>query len=781
MGFSNQSDKSAITSWNGYLVPTSTERYEFSLRSERRPSPLWLDEKWVEFTIQSLDPSNEWSTKPIKLTAGNLYTFKIEGVALSQIKWKDSISLFTLVPPAVLLPNYSQEGTSQVFHQLWKASILLNPLRLTPLELGYIQKHPNDFKGLDDDKFTLNQLRLGNWKVISEYVGLRDSLPPNTNISLIDLFDWASSWDGKDQAAITLLPKRISDATSWPVAAVNEILEKVNFATADPLKFRNATILTRLKMLFDLSAKANVPFDLLFRWATPHPPSQYWKFHQNAVDIQKAARSRLSPDSWNLAVRPLNNRLRENQRDALISFLLVQDVIMQQSIIDADGLFEFFLIDVQMAPLVETSRIKQAISTVQTYIQRCHLGLEVQNGVDSDLLNRQSWAWMKNYRVWEANRKVFLYPENWIDPALRDDKSDIFRAFEGDLLEKELTKDGISRALRKYVYSVVEVANLIAIALHLETVLPETPTSPPVKLHIFARTRTVPFKYYYRFYTFKTNNWFPWQDMAIEIPHYIVDDDASFTMGQAGNHFAPIIFNGRLLLFLPQITKITVPPLIGSDQTTTFENIGKQDIETSSPAQYWDIKMSWTEFRDGRWSPRQMNPDGLTSPFDKDQDSIDTFLFIPISVSDGPAFSTVPLPPGPPYQITISVYRTNPSFLKFGEFDFAGNQLLSRRSFNSSNLLFGNGELGGLPLSFGYLNNNTDNSRAKFTEVHSYQGYIDGSRIPGNMSKGAGLITKANHAFSEPAVLYPDRTQYPSHIKLNGSSQLFYHALAPEV
>jgi ATPase family associated with various cellular activities (AAA) len=29
------------------------------------------------------------------------------------------------------------------------------------------------------------------------------------------------------------------------------------------------------------------------------------------------------------------------------------------------------------------------------------------------------WQWRKNYRVWEANRKTFLYPENWIEPKLR--------------------------------------------------------------------------------------------------------------------------------------------------------------------------------------------------------------------------------------------------------------------------------------------------------------------------------------------------------------------------
>jgi hypothetical protein len=29
------------------------------------------------------------------------------------------------------------------------------------------------------------------------------------------------------------------------------------------------------------------------------------------------------------------------------------------------------------------------------------------------------WLWRKNYRVWNANRKIFLYPENWVEPELR--------------------------------------------------------------------------------------------------------------------------------------------------------------------------------------------------------------------------------------------------------------------------------------------------------------------------------------------------------------------------
>jgi phage tail sheath protein FI len=42
------------------------------------------------------------------------------------------------------------------------------------------------------------------------------------------------------------------------------------------------------------------------------------------------------------------------------------------------------------------------------------------------------WEWRKNYRVWDANRKIFLYPENWIEPELR--LSTRFRAALDDVV-----------------------------------------------------------------------------------------------------------------------------------------------------------------------------------------------------------------------------------------------------------------------------------------------------------------------------------------------------------
>jgi SpoVK/Ycf46/Vps4 family AAA+-type ATPase len=41
------------------------------------------------------------------------------------------------------------------------------------------------------------------------------------------------------------------------------------------------------------------------------------------------------------------------------------------------------------------------------------------------------WNWRGNYRVWDANRKIFLYPANWIEPELRLPAR--FRAFLNDV------------------------------------------------------------------------------------------------------------------------------------------------------------------------------------------------------------------------------------------------------------------------------------------------------------------------------------------------------------
>ena len=47
---------------------------------------------------------------------------------------------------------------------------------------------------------------------------------------------------------------------------------------------------------------------------------------------------------------------------------------------------------------------------------------------------------MKRYRVWEANRKIFLFPENWLEPEFRDDKTHLFTELEGALLQGDVSE-----------------------------------------------------------------------------------------------------------------------------------------------------------------------------------------------------------------------------------------------------------------------------------------------------------------------------------------------------
>ena len=60
---------------------------------------------------------------------------------------------------------------------------------------------------------------------------------------------------------------------------------------------------------------------------------------------------------------------------------------------------------------------------------------------------------MKRFRVWEANRKVFLYPENWIEPELRDEKSSFFKELENELIQSDITTDTASAAFLKIIGS----------------------------------------------------------------------------------------------------------------------------------------------------------------------------------------------------------------------------------------------------------------------------------------------------------------------------------------
>ncbi len=122
---------------------------------------------------------------------------------------------------------------------------------------------------------------------------------------------------------------------------------------------------------------------------------------------------------------------------------------------------------------------------------------------------------MRSYRVWEANRKVFLHPENWLHAELRDDKTPIFVDAETELHHQELSDDHAETVFTHYLERLDEVANLQVCGIHREVEASES-TLEVDRLHVVARTRTVPRRYFYRVLE-HGRVWTPWAAIDADI------------------------------------------------------------------------------------------------------------------------------------------------------------------------------------------------------------------------------------------------------------------------
>ncbi len=504
--------------------------------------------------------------------------------------------------------------------------MLVNGFNLSTDEISYWQNDPTDFDKFD--KFDFNQITLQHWKRLHAYTTLRNSLP-RTETNLLDLFNWA-----KTAGNSTELSAKIAAATVWKQENIDKLIQEEHFDLNRLDAFHNEVNLVKLQKALAIADKIGVDIDRLFEWAKP--TSKFWVCHQIAEDIRKAIRARFDQEDWEQVVKPLNDELRNHQKQALIDYLLVQPVLREWGVVDADSLFEFFLIDVQMDTCMETSRIKQGISSIQLFIQRCLLGLEEQYGVDNQILDRDRWEWMQRYRVWEANRKVFLYPENWIEPELRDDKSPFYLELESELLQKDINQQTVQDAIKSYLFKVDEVANLKVVGLFQEEETAQDGTSEPLKLHIFARTRNAPYFFYYRYFHIEEGNWYPWEKIQVDIPSYDLED-ANGQIEKNGTYLIPVVWNKRLLVFFPQFIKKTATAKDASLPIKTETKRDPDGVETSTttvpdkPQEYWEIKMGWSEYRNGKWTQKQVSIEAIYDSLTNSSNApnINEYEFIP--------------------------------------------------------------------------------------------------------------------------------------------------------
>ncbi|MEM9760215.1 MAG: neuraminidase-like domain-containing protein, partial [Pseudomonadota bacterium] len=222
--------------------------------------------------------------------------------------------------------------------------------------------------------------------------------------------------------------------------------------------------------------------------------------NEGAESLKASLQQRLGDsESFEAAIEGHEDYLRGQRRDALTDFMLRTSAGRFES---RQDLYNYYLIDPSMEGCARTSRVVSAIGSVQTYVHRILLNLE-QDRRDPDASNHVhvspsripagEWEWRKNYRVWEANRKVFLWPENYMLPELRDNKTPLFEELEKNLLQQEVNEQTVLDAYAAYLRGFEEVAALrIAGAFH-EHVWSEGRDV----MHIFGCTADDPPAYYY--------------------------------------------------------------------------------------------------------------------------------------------------------------------------------------------------------------------------------------------------------------------------------------------
>jgi hypothetical protein len=342
----------------------------------------------------------------------------------------------------------------------------------------------------------------------------------------------------------------------------------------------------------------------------------------DAMLAKSLAKSKHDPKRWLEIVKPITDNVREARRAALVDYLVTNPRRAEGNgrpplWHDPNSLYEYLLVDVQMGACMTTSRIRLALSSVQLFVQRCLMNLESQVKPSDDLIVRRHWdeweSWRKLYRVWEANRKVFLYPENWIEPDLRDDKTPFFKELENELLQTEVTQETAETAFLNYLHKLDQVGKLEVMGIFIEDeseassaqVLNKVEDGrdsidePKRALHVIARTYGDPHQWFYRKLIttreWHEGIWSPWEKI-----------DADVT----GDHILPIVWNHHLYLFWALFEKKADKP--------TAEELKKKD-DPQEPKNRWWIKFAWSEFRNGKWSSKRVSKALDTSIVDSGQ------------------------------------------------------------------------------------------------------------------------------------------------------------------
>ncbi len=187
---------------------------------------------------------------------------------------------------------------------------------------------------------------------------------------LIDVFAAANL--SNPAPAVNSLTDLLYLATAWDYNTITYLIN--TYFTLAINDFKNEIALKKIYTAVIFVLKTGISAQTLAQWAVPE--TDFDKLNATADLVKSTVKAKYEEEDWLKLVGDLSNKIRENQKQSLISYLLTKQELIDWGVTDADGLFEYFLIDVQMGSCMDTSRIVQTNSAVQMFVNRCLLNLE---------------------------------------------------------------------------------------------------------------------------------------------------------------------------------------------------------------------------------------------------------------------------------------------------------------------------------------------------------------------------------------------------------------------
>ena len=467
-----------------------------------------------------------------------------------------------------------------------KMLVVMRTLGLDEVELRHLSTHAAEFGNLDLNTWPTSKVNDGaaeTTAAVQRFAGLRHLLQLSrlkrdlrlSGNDLVAVFE-ANALGSADKLTREVYPRlaRLTGRTEANVQTVAETLWAAPSFVADPAVRRLWEALRLVDRFGVAVATLASCTDLL------KPGVAESRRAEIARDLKDAVRARAGELNWPRVAQPIFDRLRQRQRDALVGHAL-QKLGYER----LEQLYEHFLIDPGMEPVVQTSRVRLAIASVQLFVQRCFLNLEPQ--VHPSVLDAMLWEWMLRNPVWAGNRNLWLFPENVLEPEFRDDKTPLFETLEGALLQGDVSNDLVEDAFLEYVRQLDKIARLDMVAMHLED---HADASQRV-LHDFGRTYGQPHEYFYR--RCRNGSWTTWEPVGVSIQ---------------GDHLAPVVWRERLFLFWVTFLE-KADPKPSMDATTSGSTIAgatlgnlMTGLTSLSANKVVELQLHWAQYQSGSWT-----------------------------------------------------------------------------------------------------------------------------------------------------------------------------------